>query len=47
MEGANVGEVGEGGQVGHLGPKGYECIRENSRNKVKNFEEQFNFLVRV
>ena len=36
MEGAGVGKVREGGQVGRPGLKGCKCAGEDSRDKVED-----------
>ena len=36
MEGADVGKVGEGGQIGRPGLEGCGCAGEDSRDEVKD-----------
>ena len=39
VERAGVREVGEGRRVGCSGQKGRRCVREDSRNEVKDSRE--------
>jgi len=47
VERVGVGEVGEGGQVGHPDPEGCRYAGEDSRNKVKDSGGRYNLLAGV
>jgi len=47
IEGADVGEVRKGRQVGHPGLEDCRCAGENSRDEVEDSRGQYNLLAEV
>ena len=47
VEGVGVGEVGEDGRIGRLGPEGCGCAGEDSRDEVKDSGGRHNLLAGV